>query len=176
MTTANLPNLYEKSLEFFRKKDISKSLEYFERALKFVQSKRESNRLLTLLSDMLEYSQKEGDKNLEAIVLKNLGKIHAIRKDFAKGLQSYQQAMKIHKELGNELGEAESMEYIASDFAIIGKYDFAIDYYRRALDIYQELGNQEKINKVAWEIKKIEEVGVEIDRNEYLLKKFNINR
>ncbi len=176
MTTANLPSLYEKSLEFFHKKDIAKSLEYFKMALVFVHSKRDSNKLLTLLTEMLDYSRKEADKNLEAEVLKNLGQIHAIRKDFAKGLQSFQQAMKIHKELGDELGEAESMVYIASDFEILGKYAFAIDYYRRALDIYQELGNQEKINKIAWEIKKIEEFSEEVDRNEYLLKKFHINQ
>lgn len=175
MTTANLPSLYEKSLEFFHKKDIQKSLEYFKMALEFVRSKRDSNKLLTLLTEMLDYSRKGADKNLEAEVLKNLGQIHAIRKDFAKGLQSYQQAMKIQKELGDEQGEAESMEYIASDFAILGKYAFAIDYYRRALDIYQELNNQEKINKIAWEIKKIEEFSEEVDRNEYLLKKFHIN-
>ncbi len=171
-----MSNLYQQTLEYFRKEEIDKCLESFEKAINRIQDKKDSIKLLNLLTDLLNYSQKKGDKTLEAEVLKNLGRLHAVRKDFTQGLQSYQKARIISKELGDKKGEAEALEYMAADYAICGKLNFAVNFYRQALNLYKELDHRDKIDRIAWEIQKIEEVGDELDRNEYLMKKFHLER
>lgn len=176
MTVSNLPNLYQKTLEHFKNEEMSECLDSFEKALHYVQDKRDSNKLLRLLTDVLEYTKEHGDKTLEAEVLKNLGRLYAVRKEHTQGLQSYQKARIISKELGDKKGEAEALEYMAADYAVCAKMNFAVNFYRQALDLYKDTDNREKIDKIVWEIQKIEEVGDELDRDEFLMRKFHLRR
>jgi tetratricopeptide (TPR) repeat protein len=78
-----------------------------------------------------------------AVALGNLGLVYGFRIDELDKAEEYcQQALEINREIGNRLGEAETMRTLGFIYEELGDLDKAEEYYRQALEINREIGNR----------------------------------
>jgi len=83
---------------------------------------------------------KEEILRLKAISLGNLGIVFTIKGELDKALKYYEEALKIHREVGYRQGEASDLGNIGNVFTIKGELDKALKYYEEALKIHREVG------------------------------------
>ncbi|WP_287251579.1 MULTISPECIES: CHAT domain-containing tetratricopeptide repeat protein [unclassified Moorena] len=79
----------------------------------------------------------------EADKLFKQGLSHLRRSKFPEGLESWQQALVIYKQIGDRLGEANSLNNLGNAYNHLGDYKKAIDYYQKSLAIAREIGHRE---------------------------------
>jgi tetratricopeptide (TPR) repeat protein len=61
---------------------------------------------------------------------------------YREALNYYQQALVIHREVGNRAGEGSMLTNIGVVYYSQGQYDQALEYYQQALVIHREVGNR----------------------------------
>ena len=75
--------------------------------------------------------------------LKNLGNLYFELKDEVKLADDcYQQALKIYREVGDRLGEANTLIAIGDVLQFLDRRDEALNHYSQALDFYREVGDR----------------------------------
>jgi DNA-binding SARP family transcriptional activator len=89
----------------------------------------------------LASAQRSGDRRAEALVLNNLG-IGYARRHLAEAVGSFEQALDIRREIGDEYGEAQTASNLADTYSRIGRGDEALDLLKRALDIHRQAGRR----------------------------------
>ena len=168
---------FEKSKEFFKSGDILNALESFIKALDHLDTSNEAKKeeLITFLENLLQYSKDNNLKNEEAMVLRTLGRTHSKFRNHVEGLKYSYQALKIQKKIGRKLDIAESLVFLAEDLEISGNSDECIKSFNEAAEIFHDLGKLDKEIEIKNEISRLEVFSEQIVKDEFNLKKFNID-
>jgi tetratricopeptide (TPR) repeat protein len=83
------------------------------------------------------------DKEEKAKILSELGVIFYHLGELEKALEYYEQALKLHEELGRKEGMAANYGNMGLVYWIKGELEKALEYYERALELDEELGRKE---------------------------------
>jgi tetratricopeptide (TPR) repeat protein len=89
----------------------------------------------------LASARRSGDRRAEALVLNNLG-IGYARRHLDEAVGSFEQALDIRREIGDEYGEAQTASNLADTYSRIGRGDEALDLLKRALAIHRQAGRR----------------------------------
>ncbi|MFX1237462.1 MAG: tetratricopeptide repeat protein [Promethearchaeota archaeon] len=176
---AIMENFFEKSKEFFEKGDITNTLEVFEKAIMHIDPNKEKSKTreyISFLEKILKYCKESSLKEQEALVLRSLGRTHAIFKKHVESLKFHELSLKIQRELGNKKDVAEGLVFLAEDLEISGNYSECIKMFSDAADIFKELGKLRKVKEIKKEISRLSNFSKEIVEDEYLLHKFNVDK
>ena len=168
---------FEKSKEFFKCGDILNALESFTKALDSSDTSKDADKkeLILFLENLLQYSKDNNLGNEEAMILRTLGRTHSKFRNHVEGLKYSYQALKIQKKIGRKLDVADSLVFLAEDLEIPGNYDECIKCFTEAAEIFHELGKLNKEKEIKNEIKRLEDFSEQIVKDEFNLKKFNID-
>ena len=168
---------FEKSKEFFKSGDILNALESFTKALNRSDTSKNADKkeLILFLENLLQFSKDNNLRDEEAMVLRTLGRTHSKFKNHVEGLKYSYQALKIQKKIGRKLDIAESLVFLAEDLEISGNYDECIKSFTEAAEIFHDLGKLDKEIEIKDEINRLEDFSEEIVKDEFNLKKFNID-
>ena len=175
---ATVDNLdLEKSKEFFKNGDIINALESFTKAFESSGTPKEAEKkiFILFLENLLQYCKENNLRNEEALVLRTLGRTHSKFKNYVEGLKYSYQALKIQKKIGRKLDIAEGLVFLAEDLEISGNSDECIKSFTEAAEIFHDLGKLDKEIEIKNEIKRLEEFSEQIVKEEFNLKKFNID-
>ena len=82
-------------------------------------------------------------KKAEADRLLNQGVEEYYRSQYRQGLQSWQQALTIAREIGYRQGEGDALGNLGNAYYSLGQYQQASDYYQQALTIAREIGDRQ---------------------------------
>ena len=96
----------------------------------------------------LEVLEKDGNQESIATTLRNLGRLYTLKGDHIKSLRSHQKSLKIKKSLGDNSGEALSLETMAQDLEFAENYADANAEYEKALTIYDKLGLHKDVKRM----------------------------
>jgi tetratricopeptide (TPR) repeat protein len=58
---------------------------------------------------------------------------------FQAAIQSWQQALRSYREIGDRFGEVASLDHLGSTYCDLKQYQKAIEYYQQVLNVYREL-------------------------------------
>lgn len=175
MVVTTKQDIFEQSRKSFEKGDISSTLETFERALSSIDSKQEKNQYIDFLNNILEHCKENKLREQEAVVLRNLGRIHSIFRDHIKGLKYHEESLRIQRELGKSIDIANGLVFLAEDLEVSGNYEKCIETIKAAQEIFQDLGKLRKIKELNKEITRLEKFSKEVQEDEYFLSKFHID-
>ncbi|GAG26840.1 unnamed protein product [marine sediment metagenome] len=168
---------FEKSKEFFKSGDILNALESFTKALDRSDTSKDTikEELILYLENLLQFSKDNNLRDEEAMVLRTLGRTHSKFRNHVEGLKYSYQALKIQKKIGRKLDIAESLVFLAEDLEISGNYDECVKSFNEAAEIFHELGKVNKEIEIKDEINRLEDFSEQIVKDEFNLKKFNID-
>jgi len=168
---------FEKSKEFFKSGDILNALESFRKALDRSDTSKDAVKkdLISFLENLLQYSRDNNLRDEEAMVLRTLGRTHSKFRNHVEGLKYSYKALKIQKKIGRKLDIAESLVFLAEDLEISGNYDDCVNSFTEAAEIFLELGKLDKVEEIKNEINRLEAFSEEMVKDEFNLKKFNID-
>jgi len=168
---------FEKSKEFFKSGDILNALESFTKALDRSDTSKDTikEELILYLENLLQFSKDNNLRDEEAMVLRTLGRTHSKFRNHVEGLKYSYQALKIQKKIGRKLDIAESLVFLAEDLEISGNYDECVKSFNEAAVIFHELGKVNKEIEIKDEINRLEVFSEQIVKDEFNLKKFNID-
>jgi len=168
---------FEKSKEFFESGDILNALGSFTKALDHSDTSKDAikKKLILFLENLLQYSKDNNLRDEEAMVLRTLGRTHSKFRNHVEGLKYSYQALKIQKKIGRKLDIAESLVFLAEDLEISGNSDECIKSFAEAAEIFHELGKLDKEVEIKDEIRRLEVFSEQIVKDEFNLKKFNID-
>jgi len=114
--------------------------------LEIAGDREDANSLKYLASDlaarMREASPVRFRKKLEADRLLQQGIDQYYASKFREALQSWEQALTLYREIGNLLGEADSLGNLGNACGSLGRYEEAIDYLLHQLEIAREIGHR----------------------------------
>ena len=103
--------------------------------------------------DLLKLSDREDLRNIYSLVtifvqsatLGNMGIVYRYQGKLKEALEHLQQALKIHREIGNKNGEANDLNNMGCVYQIQGKLKEALEHLQQALKIHREIGNKKGI-------------------------------
>ena len=93
------------------------------------------------LTSGLKIAVQKQDKELEATLRNGLGNVYFNQGKYEDALKYHQEALTIHKDIGNPLGLAFDLGNLGSVYFNQGKYEDALKYYKDALTIHNNIGN-----------------------------------
>jgi len=143
--------------------DLSKALEYFEKAECIDEKIGNKFGLVSNLSSIafifatrsdyptaIQYLEKSLLVNKEignikniASVLGNLGIVYRYLSDYSKAIECYEQALLIEEELDNKLKIAVVYGNLGNVYTSLSDYPKAIEYYNKAIQITEEIGKED---------------------------------
>lgn len=168
--------LLKKCQTHFRNKEIRHTLECFEQVLSYVDDTADQAKYILFLKEILEYCRANHLIEEEAVVLRSLGRTHSIFNQHYESLSYHREALKIQRKLGRKLEIAESLVLMGESLEFNEKYKECIDAYKSAAGIFHDLGKLRKEKDLKKEIARIEAFSRDIIEDEYILKKFHIER
>lgn len=123
----------------------ARKTELFIQILKYYR-KTDQNKARQFGMKALAKAEKQNNKPLKAIVLRELGAIHTQTGNYTKAIEYILQSLKIHEELklNNEI--AADYNVLASIHILIGQLQQGIDYCNRAIEINQQLKNENALS------------------------------
>ena len=80
------------------------------------------------------------NRQVHGVILKNLGIAYRILGETRKGIEYYEQAMKIAREIGDRKGESANLGNLGNAYSDLGEPKKTIEYYEQALKIDREIG------------------------------------
>ncbi|CAH2572861.1 Tetratricopeptide repeat protein 28 [Planktothrix rubescens] len=84
-----------------------------------------------------------GNRQGEAISLKNVGNAYLYLGQYDRAIEFYQQSLKISREIGYRQGEADSLGNLGLPYYSLGQYQKAIDFYEQSLEMAREIGDRQ---------------------------------
>ena len=101
--------------------------------------------------DQLKLSEREDLRNVyqldtifaRSASLGNMGNAYQIQGKLKEALEYYQQALTIHRKIGNKEGEANALGNIGNVYQTQGKLKEALEHHQQALDIHRKIGKKE---------------------------------
>ncbi len=161
----------------FEGSERSNALESFTKALDRSDTSKDAikKELILFLENLLQYSKDNNLRDEDAMVLRTLGRTHSKFRNHVEGLKYSYQALKIQKKIGRKLDIAESLVFLAEDLEISGNSDECIKSFTEAAEIFHELGKLDKEIEIKNEINRLEVFSEQIVKDEFNLKKFNID-
>ncbi|MHA1235589.1 MAG: tetratricopeptide repeat protein [Promethearchaeota archaeon] len=168
---------FEKSKEFFESGDILNALESFTTALDHTDTSKDAAKkeVILFLENLLQYSKDKNLRNEEAMVLRTLGRTHSKFRNHVEGLKYSYQALKIQKKIGRKLDVAESLVFLAEDLEVSGNYDESVKSFTEASEIFHGLGKLNEEIEIKNEINRLKDFSEQMVKDEFNLKKFNID-
>jgi tetratricopeptide (TPR) repeat protein len=166
---------FEKSKQFFEHADLTNALDYYEKALSFIDNTKEKSNYIRFLNQILEYCKNHQLIEEQAFVLRSLGRTYSIFKNYVESLKYHQESLKIQRKLGKKRDVAEGLLYLAEDLEISGNYDECINTFQTALNIYNELGKLTECKKIKKELNRLKEFSKDIYEAEYIMNKFHLD-
>jgi CHAT domain-containing protein/tetratricopeptide (TPR) repeat protein len=120
--------------------DYSKALTYYQQALSIAKEIK-NPKLEALLQERLTALSKveQNPRKAEADNLLEQGIKQFDTSQFTAGLQSWQQALSIYRELKDRLGEGNALGNLGIAYDALGDYPKAIDYHQQSLKIAREI-------------------------------------
>ncbi|MEQ8467023.1 tetratricopeptide repeat protein [Coleofasciculus sp. E1-EBD-02] len=88
-------------------------------------------------------TQTPNARKAEADQLFEQGKQQFSNSQFQAAIKSWQQALKIYREIGVRRREADSLNNLGYAHHSLGQYQRAIEFYQQSLDIYRKIGYRE---------------------------------
>lgn len=142
--------------------DISKAIEYYDRALKIQKEISDQNGIATSFNNMgfiynqygdiskaleyyhkaLELQEKTQDKKGTARSLNNIGLIYDNQGDNTKALEYYYKSLKTREEINDKDGIATSLNNISGVFSEQKHYSKSIELLNKSLKIYEEINDK----------------------------------
>lgn len=174
-----MEDFFEKSKKIFDSGDVGNTLDEYEKALIHIDpSSKDINKLeyIKFLEKILEHCKENELLEEEAIVLRSLGRTHSIFKHHVESLKYHEQSLKIQRQLGKKKEVAEGLVFLAEDLEVSGNYQRCIEMFIEAADIFHELGKLRNEKDIKKEITRIKAFSEEMAEDEYILKKFNIDK
>ncbi|MHA1660739.1 MAG: tetratricopeptide repeat protein [Promethearchaeota archaeon] len=170
--------LFEKSKEFFNKRDIINTIDAFEKYISYIKGSKEGKKseYFKFLNDLLKYCKDKNLKEEEALVLRALGRTYSIFKKYPESLKFHWESLKIQRKIGKNISVAEGLIFLAEDLEVSGDYDECIKTYLDAVNIFRELGKLKKVKDIEKEISRLKEFSREIVEDEYIMNKFHIDK
>lgn len=110
-----------------------------------------------------------GDRNREASVLSNIGLIRQDRGDLEGGRDACLEAVKVHKELGNERSLVYATINLARALQLLGEYDEAIAMFEECLTYVRGINER---HRTAWILGNLGEIAYRQDRHRTALESF----
>ena len=166
---------FEKSKKFFDNGDLPNALDYYEKAISYIDSQKEKSRYLQYLDKLLDYCKKNDLVEEQAIVLRSLGRTHSYFKNYVESLNYHRESLKIQRKLGKKKEVAEGLVYLAEDLEVSSNYDECIKTYKNAGQLFHELGKLKKAKEIMKEISRLQQFSKEMVEDEYLLNKFHVD-
>jgi tetratricopeptide (TPR) repeat protein len=81
--------------------------------------------------------------------------VYHARGQYDQALQNYQQALVIHREVGNRPMEGATLSNIGETYQAQGQYDQALENFQQALVIIREVGDKASEETVVANIKSL---------------------
>ena len=167
---------FEKSKKFYEDGDLSNALEYYEKALSYIDTSKEKSSYIQFLSKVLDHCKQKELVEEQAIVLRSLGRTHSIFKNYVESLNYHRESLKIQRKLGRKKDVAEGLLYLAEDLEVSGNYNECINAFQTASEIFRELGKLKMCKEINKEVKRLKEFSKEMVEDEYYLNKFHIDK
>jgi tetratricopeptide (TPR) repeat protein len=169
-------DFFEKSKKFYDDGDLTNALDYYEKALSYIDTTREKSAYIQFLTRILEHCKEKELIEEQAIVLRSLGRTHSIFKNYVESLNYHRESLKIQRKLGRKMDVAEGLLYLGEDLEISGNYEDCIKAYENASNLFQELGKLRQCREIKKEISRLKEFSKQIVEDEYYLNKFHIDK
>ena len=90
----------------------------------------------------LKEVRKKATLQARSAALGNIGLVYSDKGDLDKALEYYQQALKIHRDIGYKLGEASALGNIGLVYSNKGDLNKALKYFQQALKIDRDIGHK----------------------------------
>jgi two-component sensor histidine kinase len=87
-----------------------------------------------------------------AAAIHHLGRIYESRSEYQKALESYLEAIEIHKSTGNKKGVANTLNSLSFVYKGMGQYEKALEVLEEAKKLYENLGNKERLAGITFNI------------------------
>jgi tetratricopeptide (TPR) repeat protein/pimeloyl-ACP methyl ester carboxylesterase len=91
--------------------------------------------------EVVRLSQTGRDSYLEGAALGGLGQAYTDLGQYDKAIECIQQALVIHRNVGNVLGEGNELGNLGNVYVRLRRYDEAIKYHKQALEIHRKIGD-----------------------------------
>jgi len=85
------------------------------------------------------------DRNLEAKVLNNFGRIYRNLGDLAHALRDFEAALEINESLGSEINQTINLTNISNLYYDLGDYDTALEYAVKCLPIFEQYDDKNRL-------------------------------
>ncbi len=167
---------FEKSKEFYEDGDLSSALDYYEKALSYIDSSKEKSAYIQYLNLILNHCKENQLIEEQAIVLRSLGRTHSIFKNYVESLNYHRESLKLQRKLGRKNDVAEGLLYLAEDLEISGNYEECINAFKSASEIFRELGKLRKCKEIEKEITRLNDFSKDMFEDEFLRSKFHIDK
>lgn len=170
--------LFEKSKEFFNKRDIINTIDAYVKHISHIKGSKEGKQseYFKFLNDLLKYCKDNNLKEEEALVLRTMGRTYSIFKKHAESLKFHWESLKIQRKIGKNLDVAEGLIFLAEDLEVSGDFDECIKTYMDAANVFRELGKLGKVKDIQKEISRLKEFSREIVEDEYIMNKFHVDK
>ena len=169
-------DFFEKSKKFYNDGDLTNALDYYEKALSYIDTTREKSAYIQFLNKILDYCKEKELIEEQAIVLRSLGRTYSIFKNYVESLNYHRESLKIQRKLGRKNDVAEGLVYLAEDLEVSGNYEECINSFKNASEIFHELGKLRKCKEIEKEISRLNEFSKEMFEDEYLRSKFHVDK
>ncbi|MFX1339494.1 MAG: hypothetical protein ACFFDK_12850 [Promethearchaeota archaeon] len=167
---------FEKSKKFYENGDLSNALDFYEKALSYIDSSKEKSAYIQYLNSILNHCKENQLIEEQAIVLRSLGRTHSIFKNYVESLNYHRESLKIQRMLGKKSDVAEGLLYLAEDLEVSGNYEECINVFKNASEVFRELGKLRKCKEIEKEISRLNDFSKDIFEDEYLRNKFHIDK
>ncbi len=169
-------DFFEKSKKFYNDGDLTNALDYYEKALSYIDTTREKSAYIQFLTKILDYCKENELIEEQAVVLRSLGRTHTIFKNYVDSLKYHQESLKIQRKLGRKKDVAEGLLYLAEDLEVSGNFEECVKSFESASEIFHELGKLRQCKDIKKEISRLKEFSKQMVEDEYFLNKFNIDK
>jgi len=135
------------------------------------QKKEQLNKSAMLAFDLLKYFEGGNYKEELAKAYVLIANSFVFRQNYNKGLDYYQKALELYKEIGNKKGEAETYNSLATLWYYQGQYEKAATYVKQSLRLARELNDKNLIRKNLFVLSLIKSETNQTDKSIELIKK-----
>ncbi len=102
---------------------------------KALRQKGKYREALERFERVLTASEKAGEMQRMAKVLRSIGDIHTAQANYAEAHRRYVRALEIEREIGDKSGIATTLNDLGESYRIQGNYDESLRYYHRSLSM-----------------------------------------